>query len=324
MSHFTSKTRKYLFWACIGVLITISLVGLIISPLALSFAASHQKRNWADVGNIGQAYGAVSAVMSAGAMIGVVISLQFQVRENRLQHIQCMRTGQIELMKLLIDDPTLFPISTTARALTSDSRRLRPKEWRQGIFTNLIFKHLEMAYTTKYISEESVRTTVSEYFENPVVLKWWIRAREAYHRDAMSAPKRRFFQIVDYEHRCMNQEQQALVYGDPGLSLLERLAARTSLASHTSGSRYLAAAGITAGVAAVGYGFWRYHQHSRPAHHKKRQARRAPAGEMPESLTSATNLVQAPGDTRITRPASSRIATLPIPRAIHTHPPISQ
>jgi len=61
--------------------------------------------NWSQLSSIGQTYGAISALLTAMALIGVVASLLFQAREVRLAKEQAIRTFHHELIRMQLDDP---------------------------------------------------------------------------------------------------------------------------------------------------------------------------------------------------------------------------
>jgi uncharacterized membrane protein len=88
-------------------IILLAIVGLVIlSPLALAGIA-HFRSDWIQLSNIGQTYGAISAILSALALGGILASLLYQARDSRIAHEQMIRTFQFELIKLELDDPSL-------------------------------------------------------------------------------------------------------------------------------------------------------------------------------------------------------------------------
>jgi hypothetical protein len=51
---------------------------VVLSPLALREFGTSTQANWSQLSNIGQTYGAVSALLTAMALVGVVASLLFR------------------------------------------------------------------------------------------------------------------------------------------------------------------------------------------------------------------------------------------------------
>jgi hypothetical protein len=178
-----------------GVLVTTVLLSLLVlSPLGLAMFAHQIRADWTTIGNIGEAYGAASAIISGVAVVGVALSLYMQAHQNQLQQFQCVRAQQLELMKLLMDDPALLAVSLTADGMSRD-------RWRQGIYIYLMFKHLEMQYVTGYAPGDAISRYAAEYFEIGFVRDWWRDTRDAYARDASSRHRRAFHRIVDAEFR---------------------------------------------------------------------------------------------------------------------------
>lgn len=97
-----------------GLLITLTavvcfiVIGLIaFSPFALTRLEGLSK-DWGKLSNIGQAYGAISALVSSLALAGIVISLLYQARAGHTAREQSIRTLQQQLIRMQMDDPTLM------------------------------------------------------------------------------------------------------------------------------------------------------------------------------------------------------------------------
>ena len=89
----------------------IAVTGLVIfSPFALATLV-HLKVNWLELSNIGQTYGAVSALLSSLALAGVIASLLYQSRSNKNAVEQRVRTLQFDLLRMAMTDPTLMTAS---------------------------------------------------------------------------------------------------------------------------------------------------------------------------------------------------------------------
>lgn len=76
------------------VLVSIGLV--VASPWALR-ALGGSNLDWSRLSNIGQTYGAVSAIIAAVALLGVVSSLIVQSREAKIARISAQRAHHVEL-----------------------------------------------------------------------------------------------------------------------------------------------------------------------------------------------------------------------------------
>ncbi len=78
-----SKLTPHRLLAIAGVVIAafVFLALVILSPFALRVLATSFGLNWSNLSNIGQTYGAVSALITALALGGVVVSLLYQARD---------------------------------------------------------------------------------------------------------------------------------------------------------------------------------------------------------------------------------------------------
>jgi hypothetical protein len=69
-----------------------------------------------------------------------------------------------------------------------------------GSFLNFRFKQLELSYSVKAITSESVRLQARLMFAEGYPVEWWRGAREIYESEAATRRERQFFAIVDEEH----------------------------------------------------------------------------------------------------------------------------
>ncbi len=201
------RLRKAALIALGCVFVGVLLAALAGSPLVLILIDHRITANWSDVGNIGQAYGAISALLSGIAVGGVALSLLMQAHQTRIDQARGMRVSQLELMKVLLEDPSLRPVSPIANAYPGPA-------WRKSIYLNLMFKYLEMGYEIGYFSETSIRTHTTNYFQIEHAREWWGRARDDYRPDAHSRRLRRFLRIVDEQYAKAVAERAA--FGETG------------------------------------------------------------------------------------------------------------
>jgi hypothetical protein len=150
---------------------------VILSPLALRAIAGRFDLDWSNLSNIGQTYGAVSALITALALGGVVISLLYQARDVNAARSQAIRTFQFELLRMELEDADLMwasgaPWGTTAAA---DYRRLR-----QHIFVHMWLSFWESQFLLKEMSSKSVRGAARELFNGEAAREYWENARAAW------------------------------------------------------------------------------------------------------------------------------------------------
>src|SRR5450755_2004474 len=73
-----------------------------VSPLALRMIGSLPGMDWARLSNIGQTYGAASALLTGLALIGVAASIVFQVRAIQAGRVQSSREHHAHLVEMAL------------------------------------------------------------------------------------------------------------------------------------------------------------------------------------------------------------------------------
>jgi hypothetical protein len=155
-----------------GILILVS-----FSPVALKQVAKVPGMNWVLLSNIGQTYGAVSALLSALALGGVVISLLYQARDLRIASEQAARTFHSDLLRMEMDDPFYMEIMAATGIpgegpFDFDSLRRRQ-------FIHLWVSHWESQYKLGEMTDDNVRYTASaELFNSSEGRRYWSGVRD--------------------------------------------------------------------------------------------------------------------------------------------------
>ena len=91
--HLTN--RRLLTTTLAGIAAIAFLALVILSPLALRALARSFDLNWSNLSNVGQTYSAVSALLTALALGGVVISLLYQAKDVSTACSQAIRTSTL-------------------------------------------------------------------------------------------------------------------------------------------------------------------------------------------------------------------------------------
>jgi hypothetical protein len=96
-----------------SVRMPVVLIGILLALAAASpFVTSWLNAlplDWKGMSDVGQAYGALSAALSAFALCGVVASLLMQRQQYRLSENHGIRVRHRELIKMTFEDPSLKP-----------------------------------------------------------------------------------------------------------------------------------------------------------------------------------------------------------------------
>lgn len=180
------------------VIASIAFLALVIlSPLALRAVASVFGLNWSNLSNVGQTYGAVSALITALALGGVVISLLYQARDVNAARSQAIRTFQFELLRMEIEDADLMWASGApwGTVESADYRRLR-----QHIFVHMWLSFWESQFLLNEMSSKSVRSAAKELFSGEPAREYWESAGDG--RLASNEGRRlQFLHIIEEEYR---------------------------------------------------------------------------------------------------------------------------
>jgi hypothetical protein len=178
-------------------IILITIVALVIlSPLALAGIA-HFRSDWVQLSNIGQTYGAISAVLSALALGGILASLLYQARDTRIAHEQMSRTFQFDLIKIELEDPSLMAAmgAPWGADIPSD-----PDSLREFLYVQMWVSYLASSYVTGEASKSTVRQVASfELFRGRAGRAYWSAVGK---RQIANSRGRRndFFRLLDDEY----------------------------------------------------------------------------------------------------------------------------
>ncbi|WP_345630677.1 DUF6082 family protein [Rugosimonospora acidiphila] len=169
---------------------------MILSPFLLGVLKVFDGTDWARLSEIGQTYGAISAVLSALALGAVAVSVAIQARQAKADQIQAVRGFHLDLVRMQLDDlPTYLPCWGPLDLPSPTSQR-------RHIYTNLVFSYGSMGYNVGEISEPWLRDMLGGMFQGESARRYWLMARTAWIASAGTNRRgRRFVGIVDDEYR---------------------------------------------------------------------------------------------------------------------------
>jgi hypothetical protein len=125
------------------ILLTVGLVGA--SPVALDLFDGDAAR-WERLSFIGQTYGAASALLSAFALAGIVVTLVLQARDTKVSREQGQRLAHSELLKMALENPVY------RRAWGPVLPGRDPDADLQQIYVNLIFSSWQMSFDLSWVT----------------------------------------------------------------------------------------------------------------------------------------------------------------------------
>jgi|HubBroStandDraft_6_1064221.scaffolds.fasta_scaffold21465_3 hypothetical protein len=250
MMRFVLPRRFFLVAAIVGGL-TVTIGLILLSPFALAELA-HFRTDWSRLSNIGQTYGAASAIVSSLALGGVVISLLYQARDSRNALEQATRTLQFELIRMELQDSSLMTAMGAPWDLPipSDSTFLR-----EYLYVQMWVSFWGGNYAAGELSEATVRHFAAhELFRSQAGRSYWT----AVGKLQLSHSKGRlnkFFHLLEDEYK------KAVASGVPVVNTVKKTGPPTRpQATPAINPRPLRRLCMVAGAAALGAlagSFWR-------------------------------------------------------------------
>jgi Family of unknown function (DUF6082) len=169
---------------------------VLISPLLLRQLGHVKGIDWSRLSNIGQTYGAATAILSAVALIGVSLSLIVQTRQAKEERLRVVRERHMELLRIVLDSPDLYgPVLGILAPRSAD-------EARQFLFATMWMNYARMGYQMGILDEQAIREEIlqSAFGEEPL-RKWWAVAGKYWNIGAGSDRRaRQFTQITNDEY----------------------------------------------------------------------------------------------------------------------------
>jgi hypothetical protein len=182
---------------------------VLISPLLLRILAGARGIDWPQLSNIGQTYGAASAILSGVALIGVSLSLLIQARQARAERIQVVRERHMDILRIALEDPEVY-----ARVMGMDAESLG-ENTRAFIFATILMNYGRMGYQMGVLTESAIRADFFQgLFQSELGRAWWSQNRQLWIRNPV--PERRaqqFVRIADDEYH------KAIMAGPPTITV---------------------------------------------------------------------------------------------------------
>lgn len=157
----------------VGATLVVALAASLLvlaSPLALGYLDDAGDRDWRRLSEIGQTYGAVSALLAMVALGGVALSLALQARSARLERDHAYRSVHLGLIEMAIQNPDLLDCFAFGTATSTAERR-------QNLYCNQLYQALEMGYGVGAISDDYLRSSAREVLGAPAGSRWWRETR---------------------------------------------------------------------------------------------------------------------------------------------------
>jgi hypothetical protein len=164
--------------------------------------------DWVSIGNLGQAYGAVSAIATSLALVGIAATTWLQVKQSQLSAAQAARTQQFQIFNRAWDDPLLLESIVNIKDVTE--RQMI----RQLTFINQYIMYLRMGAKSGEISYAEVTTIAAEAFSTPSGREYWKRTRFHFHNFFIDTKSdRQFVKALDAGF-AQSQNDERLAFAD--------------------------------------------------------------------------------------------------------------
>lgn len=174
------------------VVVTSIVILVMASPVAARWIGTW-RTNWNLIGNVGQAYGFASALLSGLALLSIGTALFYQARQTKATQLQAARTMQLELFALAYNHPDL-------QAGWSRSIDVPYPEWRKRTYINLVFQYLRMSHLIGELPDRDLRRALANRFKTQLGRDYWSSAQEAMTSAATGRRDRKFVEIANREY----------------------------------------------------------------------------------------------------------------------------
>lgn len=164
----------------------------LLSPFALGSLLGGAHVDWVLLSDIGQTYGAVSAVLAAGALAVLAGSLLLQAREIRHEREQAALVAHQDVMRMAIEDSGL-------RSCFPEPPGVAPDEWPKIMYLNLVVSMWQMRWEFGDLPGEHLRFLArNDLFQTELGRKFWSISGQ--RRAPNGRRGRVFVRILDEEY----------------------------------------------------------------------------------------------------------------------------
>ncbi|GGZ22140.1 hypothetical protein GCM10010365_47920 [Streptomyces poonensis] len=180
-------------------------LAIVMTPFLLQWAAPAEE-DWDRLSKISQAYGALSVLFSAAALLGVVASLVHQSHQTDIANEEAQRASHRQLLLASLDDPELALCWEPLPDLVSFRER------KQVAFVNLIVSNWWADYRLKRTNDDVVRVLTELHFRGEAARRHWHLTSAYWNAYAVALGDRRFIKFVALMDAAY---EQAVATGPP-------------------------------------------------------------------------------------------------------------
>lgn len=167
----------------------------------------------------GQAFGTVSAILSAIALMGIAASLYFQMQQTRAAQIAAARGMRVQLLQFAIESPQFLRVwgADTSKSV---------QHMQESAYISMVLAYNKTSYMLGLLTDYELREYCRLIFAQPSFRDFWKGARLVYLNDHFR-DSRRFARIVDdVYHATLDQQPSLRMETDSPLVLTSGLLER--------------------------------------------------------------------------------------------------
>jgi hypothetical protein len=162
-----------------------------VSPFLIDWF--YRGGDWTQPGNVGQAYGAASAVLAALALGLVCMSLILQRGQFRRHQRSVRRDCTRDIVKLALEEPAYAQCWGSRFAPGHVDERL-------FFYTNFVILNWSFAWEEGDLTEQQARTFLGSFFASEVPRMFWERHGQLHHPRLALTRAERFIAMVNEEY----------------------------------------------------------------------------------------------------------------------------
>jgi hypothetical protein len=183
------RRSRFVFVVSVVGVVLAALFVVALSPFVLRAVAFWPGMDWAKLSNIGQAYGAVSALVAALALTGVAASIFVQIREVRHNRWEAGRARHFELMRIAMDDSFYRQVFSVG-GIPEDVARLSG-------YINMILEYWTMLWEFGDATEYQLRKDLKDILATNAGRTYWNAHRNPRREYASTKREIEFHRIAD-------------------------------------------------------------------------------------------------------------------------------
>jgi hypothetical protein len=135
----------------------------------------------------------ISIALAVVALVAAAASLTLQARDHFVSRHQGIRSAQLELVRMAIDDPTLY--------LGYEPPEEERVHFRHRGFVNLFIKYFELGFLTGTLREAEVQHQIRRLFASDGPRMLWPEVRTTWRVEATTRRRKKFVKLVENEFR---------------------------------------------------------------------------------------------------------------------------